>query len=109
MMDLMDPEFFFTIDEKMVAIGEIRGTSESIDITLEDEGSTYSLFKHWKILEVLTALLTKGPIIIQLSVADCVGLVGVPEEFGGIRTTLVQFNKMRDKVLNLLRAGLVPY
>ena len=106
--DRIDPEFLKTIAEKMSAIGDIRRrlVAESMGIIAEE---FHSLFKPWKILEVLTALLCEGHTNIAMNAADCVGLVGVPEEVGRIRTTLVKFNKMRDKDLILLRVGLVPY
>jgi len=68
-----------------------------------------SLFKPWEIIKVLTAMLTSGVDSISKYAADCVGIVGLPEEIGRIRTTFVQSNKMRDKVLSLLSGGLVTY
>ena len=58
---------------------------------------------------MLTALLSGGKLSISMHAADCVGIVGLPEEIGRNRITFVQFNKVRDKVMSLLSGGLVPY
>merc|ERR1719193_55659 len=89
------------MNERMCAIEEIR---------LRIMGGRFpSLFKPWEILKVLTALIGEGKLSIPMHAADCVGIVGLPEEVGRMRTTFVRFNKMKDKVLSLLRGGLVSY
>ena len=95
--DRIDPEFLKTVAENMAAIGDIRHrlVAESMGIIAGEE--FHSLFKPWNVLEVLTALLSEGHTNIAMNAADCVGLVGVPEEIGRIRTTLVKFNKMGTK------------
>jgi len=97
----VSPELFEGLIKKMNAIENIR-----LDITGEE---VPSLFKPLEIIKVLTAMLTSGVDSISKYAADCVGIVGLPEEIGRIRTTFVQSNKMRDKVLSLLSGGLVPY
>jgi len=103
----MDSEGLNDIADKMVAIGTIRRTAESMGIIAGDEFP--SLFKPWKTLQVLTALLLREHASIPMYAADCLGIVGVPEEIEKIRTTFVQSNKMRDNVLNVLSGGLVPH
>ena len=58
---------------------------------------------------MLAALLFEGNGVLPMSAADRVGVVGVSEEISRIRTTALQFNRMRDKVLSLISAGLVPF
>jgi len=105
--ECLDWEVLTGIADKMVVIDEIRGVAESMGIIKREDYS--SLFKPWETLKVLTALLRAGNSSYVMKVADCVGTLGLPEEIGRIRTTFVQFNKMRDNVMNLLSEGLVPY
>jgi len=80
------------------------------DIGLPGTGEEFpSPFKPWEIIKVLTAVLFGGVFSIQMHAADCVGIAGLPEEIARVRTTSVQYYKMRDKVLSLLSAGLVPF
>jgi len=93
--------------ETVHAIDEIRLAAESRGIIAGEEYP--SLFKPWETIKVLTQLLCAGANSILMYAADCVGVDGVPEEIGRVRTTLAQFNMMRENVLNLLRERLVPY
>jgi len=107
--DNINPKVTNIIAEKMAAIGKIRRAAEMRGIIAVEEFP--SLFKPLKTLEILTGLLLYGgnhSYIAQYA-ADCLGIVGVPEEIERIRTTSVQSIKMRDSVLKLLSGGLVPY
>ena len=91
-------EKMFAIEDLWV-VAETRHTGEEFS----------SLIKPWEILKVLAALLFEGNGVLPMSAADRVGVVGVSEEINRIRTTALQFNRMRDKVLSLMSTGLVPY
>jgi len=81
---------------------------ETLDSNIAAEELS-SVYKPWGTLKVLMALLRTGQSSFEINAADCVGVAGFPEEFGGIRTTAAKFNKMRDNVVSLLSGGLVPY
>jgi len=94
----------------MIAVKDFEGIGllfESMEFIAEEESS--SMFKPWGTLKVLMALLRAGRSSIERNAADCVGIVGLPEDFGRFRTTAAKFNKMRDNVLSLLSRELVPY
>jgi len=95
------------IFDKMVAIGAIRLQLKSMGIIDAEELS--SVFQPWGTLNVLLALLVIGNKSLGMYAADCVGLVGLPEEIGKVRTTAIQFNKMRNNAVSLLSGGLVPF
>ena len=80
---------------------------ESFDFIAAEELS--SVYKPWGTLKVLMALLRTGQSSFEINAADCVGVAGFPEEFGGMRTTAAKFNEMRENVVSLLRGGLVSY
>jgi len=100
---------FKDIGELMQAIEKIRIAAALRGIIPDEEFP--SLFKPMETIKVLTALLCTGVSYLQMSMiaADCVGVSGIPEEIMRFRTTFVQFNKMRDNVLNLLSGKLIPY
>ena len=93
--------------EKMVAIECHKHAAECMSYFARE--NLPSVFQPWDILKVLAALLCFGIKAIEMNAADRVGVDGVAEEISRVRTTAVQFTRMRDKVLSLLSAGLVPY
>ena len=95
------------IYKDMLAIDVHRLTSEYIGIITKEE-FLYQ-FRPWETLKVLMALLIRGEIFLGMSIADRVGVVGLPEEMEIIRTTSAQFKKMQVNVLSLLSGGLVPF
>ena len=93
--------------ETVLAIEKIRLAAERRGIIASEEFP--SLFKPWETLKILTILLCAGDNSLTMNAADCVGVVGVPDEIVRVKTTLAQFNKMRDNVLHLMRGRLVPW
>jgi len=94
----------------MIAVEDfagIVGFLASLDFIAVEELS--SAFKPWETLKVLMSLLRAGQSSFEMTAADCVGVVGLPEGFGRFRTTAAKFNKMRDNVVSLLSKGLVSY
>jgi len=93
--------------ETVAAIEEIRRAAELRGIISTEE--LPSVLKPWGTIKVLTYLISAGDICLPMCAADCLGVVGVPDEIATVRTTSAQFNKMRDNVVSLLSGGLVPY
>ena len=96
--------YFKDVHAMIFAIEEIRNAAEYSSVAGEELSSP---FHPWETIKVLAALL--GSNVFEMKVADRVGVEGVPQEIERIRTTAVQFTRMRDKVLSLVSEGLVPF
>ena len=106
-IERIDAQALKGIYEEMIAVEKIRQAARCESSFAGKK--LPELFKPWEVLKVLTFLLLEGNIAFAITVADRVGIVGVSEEIMSIRTTAVHLFRMRDRVLDLLSTGLVPY